>query len=75
MKHQDVQRHLAEGIQIERNSPLCLAIRDHLRTCTECSDYLHSLEKITDCFKQYAVSTPSEASSRLRAALAHLPKK
>lgn len=72
MNHAEVRKHLAEGLNMERNSPTCLAVRSHLDECTECQEYFASLERTIDCYKSYKVDVPSKAHDLLKKTLEDL---
>jgi predicted anti-sigma-YlaC factor YlaD len=72
MNHTEVRKHLAEGLNMERNSPTCIAVRSHLDECSECQEYFASLERTIDCYKSYKVDVPSKAHDLLEKTLKDL---
>ncbi|MEP7234457.1 MAG: hypothetical protein ABI778_04095 [Ignavibacteriota bacterium] len=74
MNHVEVRRHLAEGMNIERNSPVCRAMRAHLEDCRDCREYLVSLDQTIGCYKSYAIHVPERARLLLEETLKNLSK-
>ncbi len=72
MNHKTVRKHIAEGLNRERNSPICVAVRAHLDECMECQVYVASLERTIDCYKSYKVEVPPKAHDMLEKTLRDL---
>lgn len=47
------------------DSPLCVAIQEHLRECENCNNFYDQLEKTVKLFKQYSTEFPNGAHERL----------
>jgi predicted anti-sigma-YlaC factor YlaD len=65
MTCEDVRRLVGEGLNIERNSPSCVAVREHLSTCEACRSFVSSLEKTIDCYRSYEIPKPEGLDSLL----------
>ena len=61
----DVMQHICESLGEELNSDKCVAIKNHLDSCTDCKGYFKTVELTIDYYKQYKVEIPKEAHSRL----------
>jgi predicted anti-sigma-YlaC factor YlaD len=61
----DVMSHICESLGEELNSPKCLAIKEHLSNCPDCSNYFISVEKTINLYKNYNVELSREAHNRL----------
>ncbi|MBS1904431.1 MAG: zf-HC2 domain-containing protein [Bacteroidetes bacterium] len=66
MQCEDVRRLVGEGLNIERNSPTCLSVREHLSTCDDCREFVASLEKTIDCYRTYEIPKPENLDSLLK---------
>ena len=64
-KCKDVMQHICESLGEELNSDKCVAIKNHLDSCTDCKGYFKTVELTIDYYKQYKVEIPKEAHSRL----------
>ncbi len=47
------------------DSPLCVAIQEHLKNCDNCNNFYDQLEKTVKLFKQYNTDFPEGAHKRL----------
>ncbi len=65
MTCEDVRRFVGEGLNIERNSPSCIAVRDHLASCPDCTAFVASLERTIDCYRSYDIPKPDGLDSLL----------
>lgn len=61
----DVMNHICESLGEELNSPKCIAIKNHLTDCPDCTKYFKSIEKTIDFYKNYNAELPHDAHSRL----------
>ncbi len=64
-KCKDVMQHICESLGEELNSVKCVAIKNHLDSCSDCKSYFKTVELTIDYYKQYKVEIPKEAHSRL----------
>lgn len=51
------------------DSPICVAIQEHLKECKNCSNFYDQLEKTVKLFKEYKTDLPEGAHERLLAFL------
>lgn len=56
-----VCEHLGELL----DSPLCIAIQEHLKECKNCSNFYNQLEKTVELYKKYSTDLPDGAHERL----------
>lgn len=61
----EVLSHVCENIGEPDDSPLCLAIQDHLENCKGCKDFKDSLQKTIELYKNYNVEFPESAHKKL----------
>lgn len=47
------------------DSPLCIAIQEHMKNCQNCNNFYDQLEKTVKLFKQYNIDLPEGAHERL----------
>jgi len=65
IKCKDVISHICENIGEEINSPKCIAIKEHLDNCADCTCYKNSVEKVIELYKDYKVELPTDAQDKL----------
>jgi hypothetical protein len=56
----DVAKHICENLDEQIDSPICRAIKKHLRDCPDCSTNLATLKKTITLYRSY----PSPKRSR-----------
>ncbi|MCF8267755.1 MAG: zf-HC2 domain-containing protein [Ignavibacteriales bacterium] len=61
----EVVRHICDNLGEQLNSPKCLAIKEHIAECPDCSKYLNSVEKTIDLYRQYNFEVTDDVHSRL----------
>jgi hypothetical protein len=61
----EVMSHICESLGEDFNSPKCLAIREHLAGCPDCTKYFKSVEKTIDLYKNYDCGLSQETHKRL----------
>ncbi len=61
----EVMSHICDSLGEDLDSPKCIAIKNHLDECPDCSNYFKSVEKTIDFYKKYNVDLPVEVHSRL----------
>jgi predicted anti-sigma-YlaC factor YlaD len=61
----DVMSHICESLGEDLDSPKCVAIKNHLNECPDCTKYFKSVEKTIDFYKKYNVDLPDDAHNRL----------
>lgn len=61
----DVMHHICESLGEDLNSERCVAIKQHLDSCTNCQTYFKTVELTIDYYKQYNVDIPDGAHERL----------
>ncbi len=57
------------------DSPVCIAIQDHLKECDNCTNFYDSLEKTITLYKKYSPELPEGAHERLMKVLKLVDKK
>lgn len=66
----EVIEQVCENLGEMPDSPLCIAIRDHLHSCSNCTNFYDSLEKTILLYRKYSPELPEGAHERLMKALA-----
>ena len=61
----EVMSHICESLGEDFNSPKCIAIKEHLASCTDCSKYFQSVEKTIEFYKTYECRPTPEVHKRL----------
>ncbi|MCX6150479.1 MAG: hypothetical protein NTX22_08165 [Ignavibacteriales bacterium] len=61
----EVMSHICDNLGEQLNSPRCVAIKNHLDSCSACQSYFKSVETTIDFYKKYNVNLPDEAHNRL----------
>ncbi len=61
----EVMNHICDSLGEDLDSPKCIAIKNHLDECQNCSNYFKSVEKTIEFYKKYDVEIPKEAHTRL----------
>jgi len=61
----DVMEHICENLGEQLDSPKCTAIKAHLNTCDNCSNYFKTVEDTIKLYKNYNVELPEGAHKRL----------
>ncbi len=61
----EVTDHICESLGEELNSPRCIAIKEHLNSCTDCQNYFTSIEKTIEFYKKYNLDLPEESHKKL----------
>lgn len=61
----EVMEHICDSLGEELDSPRCLAIKDHLKVCTNCQNYFKSVEKTIEFYRVYNPELPKETHQNL----------
>lgn len=61
----EVMSHICDSLGEDLDSPKCIAIKNHLDECPDCSNYFKSVEKTIEFYKKYDVELPKNAHTRL----------
>ena len=61
----EVTEHICESLGEELNSPICLSIKEHLSSCTDCQNYFTSIEQTIVFYKKYNLELPKEAHNKM----------
>jgi predicted anti-sigma-YlaC factor YlaD len=61
----DVMSHICESLGEDLNSPKCMAIKEHLSGCPDCTKYFASMGKTIEFYKNYDCHPSPEAHKRL----------
>ncbi len=61
----EVMSHICESLGEDLDSPKCVAIKEHLDSCPDCSTYFKTVEMTIDFYKKYDVELPREAHNHL----------
>lgn len=70
MKCSDVYRHICDNLDANLKTGRCLKIRQHLRTCPDCTAYLASLKSTVVIYRSVpSPRLPKGAHERLMKAL------
>jgi hypothetical protein len=65
IKCKDVMSHICESLGEELQSEKCMAIKEHLQSCSCCQSYFCSVEQTIKFYKLYNINMPEEAHERL----------
>lgn len=71
----EVINQICEHLGELPNSPVCIAIQDHLKECGNCTNFYDSLEKTVLLYKNYSADLPEGAHERLMKVLKLADKK
>ena len=61
----EVMSHICESLGEDFNSPKCVAIKEHLTECPDCTNYFKSVEKTIGFYKTYDCKPSPEVHNRL----------
>jgi len=61
----DVMAHICYSLGEELDSPKCLAIREHLEGCDNCTTYLKSVDTTIKLYKNYNAELSEESHNKL----------
>ena len=61
----EVMSHICESLGEDFNSPKCIAIKEHLTGCPDCTKYFKSVEKTIEFYKTYDCKPSPEVHNRL----------
>ncbi|MBU2586030.1 MAG: hypothetical protein KKH32_11965 [Bacteroidetes bacterium] len=75
MTCKEVINQVCEHLGELPDSPVCLAIQDHLIECENCTNFYDSLEKTVTLYKNYSADLPKGAHERLMNVLKLVEKK
>lgn len=71
----EVINQLCEHLGELPDSPVCIAIQDHLKECENCNNFYDSLEKTVVLYRNYSADLPEGAHERLMKILKLVEKK
>ena len=60
-----VMDHICDNLGVDMDSPKCIAIKEHLNSCSNCRVYFGSIEKTIDFYKEYNVKLTKSGHDRL----------
>lgn len=60
-----VMEHICDSLGEDLDSPRCVAIKSHLKVCTNCQNYYKSVEKTIEFYRAYNPELPEEAHQKL----------
>lgn len=61
----EVMSHICESLGEDFNSPKCLAIKEHLAECPDCTNYFRSVGKTIEFYKNYDCELSPDTHKRL----------
>ena len=61
----EVMHHICDSLGEELDSPKCVAIREHLNSCTNCTSYFNNVDKTINFYKMYNVELPKDSHNKL----------
>lgn len=61
----EVSEHICESLGEDLDSPRCIAIKEHLKSCPNCQNYFTSVEKTIEFYKKYNLELPKESHDKL----------
>ncbi len=61
----DVMRHICESLGEELDSPRCVAIKDHLKGCSDCNEYFASVKSTISLYRHYTVPLSEQSHENL----------
>jgi hypothetical protein len=62
---EEVMKYVCECLAQDTSSERCLALKDHLDNCKQCSSYFQSVKLTIDCYQKYNVEIPDKAHQKL----------
>ncbi len=57
--------HLCQNLGEEIDSPKCVAIKNHVQNCNTCKNYLDSVEKTIEFYKNYNEEVTEDMHKKL----------
>ncbi len=61
----DVMNHICENLGQDVDSPNCVAIKNHLKSCNNCQKYLKSIGLTIELYKNYNAEISDDMHNRL----------
>lgn len=61
----EVMRYVCECLAQDTGSERCIALKDHLDSCSECLEYFKSVKLTIDCYQKYNMEIPDDAHKKL----------
>ena len=61
----DVMAHICDNLGEELDSPKCIAIKEHLENCPNCSSYMKSIDATIQFYKNYNADISDDAHHKL----------
>ncbi len=65
----EVMHHICDSLGEDLDSPKCVAIREHLSNCRNCTHYFKSVDNTIQFYKMYNAELSNESHNKLMANL------